>query len=97
NEVQHGTWDTLKVTTDGAILTMKTRWAVVFYRLRWLLVILLLTRVVFIVGALIDLSSFQGRYLDLLLSGTTPFGPPNVPGEVSMVLGILTMSMMMTA
>jgi hypothetical protein len=96
-EVQHGTWDTLKVTTEGAVLTMKTRWAAVFYRLRWVFVILLLARVVFIIGALIDLTSFQGRYLDLLLSGTKPFGPPNFPTELSMVVGILTMAMMMTA
>src|SRR5260221_13429919 len=26
-EMQRGTWDTLKVTTGGAILAMKTRWA----------------------------------------------------------------------
>ncbi len=96
-EVQHGTWDTLKVTTDGAILTMKTRWAAVFYRLRGLLALLLLARIVFIIGTLIDLSSFQGRYLDLLLSGTVPFGPPNVSPDLSVILGILTMSMMMAA
>ncbi len=95
SETQHGTWDTLKVTTDGAVLAMKTRWAAVFYRLRILLVVLLVTRILFIIGALVDLASFQGRYLDLLLSGTKPFGSPNVPSDVSVVLGILTMSMMM--
>src|SRR5258708_22552303 len=67
-EVQRGTWDTLKITTNGASLTMKTRWAAVFYRLRTFLLVLLLARVVFVVIALIDLTSFQGRYLDLLLS-----------------------------
>jgi hypothetical protein len=98
NEVQHGTWDTLKVTTNGAILTMKSRWATVFYRLRAILILLLLTRIVFIVGAMIDLAQFQGRYLDLLLSGTVPFGPPNIPDQnVSVFLGILTMAIMMTA
>jgi hypothetical protein len=97
SEVQHGTWDTLKVTTDGAQLTLKTRWAAVFYRLRWLLILLVAARVVFIIGALIDLTSFQGRYLDLLLSGTTPFGPPNVSNELSVVLGIVTTAIMMTA
>jgi hypothetical protein len=97
SESQRGTWDTLKITTDGAPLLMKTRWAAVFYRLWFFLTILMLARVFFIVVALIDLSSFQGRYLDLLLSGTTPFGPPHVSTDTSVILGIITVAMMMTA
>src|SRR5260221_1954875 len=96
-EVQRGTWDTLKITTNGASLAMKTRWAAVFYRLRTFLLVLLLARVAFVVIALIDLTSFQGRYLDLLLSGTTPFGLPDVSQETSVLAGILVTSMMLTA
>jgi hypothetical protein len=96
-EVQRGTWDTLKITTNGASLAMKTRWAAVFYKLRTFLLVLLLARVVFVVIALIDLTSFQGRYLDLLLSGTTPFGLPDVSKETSVLAGILVTSMMLTA
>src|SRR5258707_6583820 len=96
-EVEHGTWDTLKITTSGAGLAMRTRWAAVFYRLRWLLAILVLTRLLFVVVALYDLTSFQGRYLDLLLSGTTPFGLPEVPKEAMVLSGILVTAMMMTA
>jgi hypothetical protein len=97
SEVQHGTWDTLKVTSDGAILTMKARWAAVFYRLQVVMALILLGRLFFVVVALINLTSFQGRYLDLLLSGTVPFGPPNVSNETAAIIGILIMSMMITA
>jgi hypothetical protein len=47
--------------------------------------------------ALIDLGSFQGRYLDLLMSGTQPFGYPNVSSGTATVLGILLTSMAMVA
>lgn len=96
-ETQRGTWDTLKVTTNGARLLLKARWAAVFYRLWAVLTALLLIRVFFIVVALINLSKFQGRYLDLLLSGTTPLGQPNISTELQVVAGIVIMAMMMTA
>jgi hypothetical protein len=95
-ETQRGTWDTLKVTTNGARLLMKTRWASIFYRLWMVLAVILALRVFFIVVALINLSMFQGRYLELLLSGTTPFGPPNIDSNVSNVVGVIIMAMMMT-
>lgn len=97
SEERHGTWDTLKITTEGALLTMKARWATAFYRLWLLLAVLVITRVVFIVIALIDLSSFQGRYLDLLLSGTIPFGPPSVANDASVVMGVVVVAVSMTA
>jgi hypothetical protein len=96
-EVEHGTWDTLKNTTSGAGLAMRTRWAAVFYRLRWFLFILVGLRLLFVLIALYDLTSFQGRYLDLLLSGTTPFGLQEVPKEAMVLSGILVTAMMMTA
>jgi hypothetical protein len=95
-EMRHGTWDTLKITTDGALLTMKARWATAFYRLWALLAVVVVLRVVFIGVALFDLSTFQGRYLDLLLSGTVPFGPPNIAEDTSIVIGILIVAVMMT-
>src|SRR5260221_2313113 len=51
-EMERGTWDTLKITTDGAKLTIKTRWAVVFYRLRLALLLILLSRLYLIVAML---------------------------------------------
>jgi hypothetical protein len=97
SEVQHGTWDTLKVTTNGAALTFKSRWAAVFYRVRFYLFILVIARLIFIGIVLSNLTAFQGRYLDLLLSGTTPLGLPGTSETVTLVAGILIMAMMMTA
>jgi hypothetical protein len=97
SETRRGTWDTLKVTSEGATLMMKTRWAAVFYQLRALLIALLAVRLVFIAGALVELTAFQGHYLDLLISGTRPFGYSNVSSELSTVLGILFVSMAMVA
>src|SRR5260221_8521544 len=97
NEVQQGTWDTLKVTTDGATMSLKSRWAAVFYRLRVLLFLLLAARIFFILVALHDLTAFQGNYLNILLSGTTPLGLPQVSTEASVLAGILITAMMMTA
>jgi hypothetical protein len=95
-ETQRGTWDTLKITTDGALLSLRARWAIAFYRLWPLLALLLIFRLLFVVGALVNLASFQGRYLDLMLSGTVPFGPPNVDETTSVVTGILIVAAMMT-
>lgn len=96
-ESQRGTWDTLKITTGGAGLLMKTRWAAIFYRLWFMLAVVVGARVFFIVVALGNLADFQGRHLDLLLSGTIPFGPPHVAEEVSVVIGIAVTAMMFTA
>ncbi|MEP7288241.1 MAG: hypothetical protein ABI947_21020 [Chloroflexota bacterium] len=97
SEIQHGTWDTLKVTTNGAMLTMQTRWAAVFYRLRHLLILIVALRVVFIVIALINLMSYQGNYLRLLLSAPMPFGIANMSKESTILAGIFATSIMMTA
>ncbi len=97
SEVQHGTWDTLKVTTSGTALTFRSRWAAVFYRVRFYLFLLVAARILFIAIVLFNLTAFQGRYLDLLLSGTTPFGLPDTSPNVAVLAGILIMAMMMTA
>jgi hypothetical protein len=87
----------LKVTTSGAALTFRSRWAAVFYRVRFYLFLLITARIIFIIITLINLTAFQGRYLDLLLSGTTPLGSPDTPQPVALSAGILIMAMMMTA
>src|ERR1700690_1801725 len=63
-EARRGTWETLKITTEGAGLTLRTRCAAVFYQLRYLLALLVLARVVFVVASLINFISFNGNYLD---------------------------------
>ena len=97
SEIERGTWDTLKITTDGAKLTIKTRWAAVFYRLRWALLLIVVSRLYLVVALLINLAQFQGRYIDLLLSGTTPFGPPNISQDASVWVGVLVMALELTA
>ncbi len=97
-EIRHGTWDTLKITTDGAMLTMRARWAIAFYRVWLLLLVLVIARVFFIIVALVNLSTFQGRYLDLLLSGTIPLGQPGfASADVMAFMGTLILALMMTA
>lgn len=76
------TWDNLRATEKGAELAMQTRWAAVFYRLRGVMAIVLLFRVAFVIGILVDLTAFQGHYLDLLTNGIIP----SVPLAVSAVL-----------
>ena len=82
-------WDSLRTTAHGVELALRARWTAVFYRLRWLLFAIIAIRALLIVGILYDLTSFQGRYLDLLLNGITP--------ELSLAVGVLLLSLLMTA
>ncbi|MBZ0302623.1 MAG: hypothetical protein K8J31_22960, partial [Anaerolineae bacterium] len=72
-----------------AELTMRTRWSAVFYRVRGLLGVILFIRALLIVGILIDLTAFQGRYLDLLINGIVP--------DVPLPVAALLLAFMMTA
>lgn len=81
-EQQRGTWEAVKITSHGAELALRARWAAVFYQMRWLLVLLLVPRVIFLGQMLWDLTAFQGRHLDLYISGITP----EVPVEAAIVL-----------
>lgn len=83
------TWDNLRATEGGVSLAFRTRWATVFYRLRPLLAVVLIIRVLLIVGILIDLTAFQGRYIDLLINGIVP--------DISPVVGALLLAFLMTA
>jgi hypothetical protein len=88
-EVRRQNWDNLRATPDGADLSMRARWAAVFYRLRGLLGVVLVLRVLLLAGLLWDLTAFQGRYLDLLISGITP--------EIGLVAAVPLLALMMTA
>ncbi|MCL4247329.1 MAG: hypothetical protein KJ065_04165 [Anaerolineae bacterium] len=95
-------WDTLRVTEDGAGLTLRTRWAAVFYRVRPLLAIIVGLRLLLILGILWDLTAFQGQYLDLLISGIVPqmsipvpIGQPSL--DLGVVAGIMLLAFMLTA
>ncbi len=88
-QVRFGKWDNLRATEHGAELTMRTRWASVFYRLRGLIGVVTVLRLILVGGILYDLTSFQGRHLDLFIVGITP--------EVPLVVAVLLLSFLMTA
>jgi hypothetical protein len=69
-------WDNLRATEEGTSLALRARWISVYYRLRPFWIILLVLRFVLILGILYDLTSFQGRYIDLLTNPITPEIPP---------------------
>lgn len=87
-EKQKQTWDSLKLTTTGASLTLRARWLSVYFRLWWLLVPITLGRLVYVGYLLNDLTEFQGRALDLYISGITP--------EISLDVAILLITAQMT-
>jgi hypothetical protein len=92
-------WDNLRATEGGAALTLRTRWASIFYRLRGLLTLVTLARLLLILGILWDLTAFQGQYLDLLISGIIPqmtiLVTPDL--DLGVAAGILLLSFMLTA
>lgn len=88
-EKRRQTWDNLRATEAGAELTLRTRWAAVFYRMRPALAIILGLRVILIVGILVDLTAFQGRYLDLLINGISP--------DMSLPVAAVLLAFFMTA
>ncbi len=90
DEMRRQNWDNLRATELGAEISMRARWAaVVFYRLRGLLGVVLVARVILIGLMLWELTAFQGRYLDLLINGITP--------DVPLVAAVLLVSFLMTA
>ncbi|MCB9453359.1 MAG: hypothetical protein H6672_18155 [Anaerolineaceae bacterium] len=91
SEQQHRqAWDDLRGTANGVRMSMRARWAVVlFYRLRWPLLVIYAARVLMILGLLYDLTAFQGHYLDLLLNGVMP--------TVTPVVAVLLLVLLMAA
>lgn len=74
-EMRRQNWDNVRATVIGAELTLRARWAMVFYRLRPLLGLIFALRIILLGALLWDLASFQGRYLELLINGITPQSP----------------------
>ncbi len=89
DEMRRQNWDNLRATEQGAEIAMRARWVSVFYRLRGLIGIVLAVRVLLIGLMLWELTSFQGRYLDLLINGITP--------DVPLIAAVLLVSLLMTA
>lgn len=88
-EKRRQTWDNLRATQNGADLAIRTRWAAVFYRLRLPLALVILIRIILIVGILVDLTAFQGRYLDLIINGVVP--------DTALAVAAVLLALLMTA
>lgn len=83
------TWDSMRATEKGAEITLRTRWAAMFYQMRGLIGGVLFIRLILIVGILYDLTAFRGGYLDMLTANITP--------EIPVSVGVLLLSALMTA
>ncbi len=88
-ELRRQNWDNLRATANGADIALRTRWLAVFYRLRGLIGVLVVSRLILIGLILYELTAFQGRYLDLLVFGITP--------EIALPVAVLLLAFMMTA
>ena len=89
DKMRRQNWDSLRATEHGTEISMRARWISVFYRLRGAFGVILAVRALLIGLMLYDLTSFSGRYLDLLINGITP--------EVPLVAAVLLLSFTMTA
>jgi hypothetical protein len=102
SEKSRETWDMLKITTEGTNLLFRVRWwAAFFHRLRFGLLILIGARIVFVIGFLYTFSANNGRYLDLMIGGTTPLGrmadsDGRTLSFTAIALGVLLIAMQLT-
>jgi hypothetical protein len=88
-ERQKGTWDSLQITERGAQISLRARWALVFYRLRWLLLLVFVARLGFVALLMQDMTDFEGRAVDVRIIGIEP--------EVSLEMAIILLAALMTA
>jgi hypothetical protein len=86
---QRGTWDTFKVTSHGAELMVRARWAALFFQTRWILALLIGARLLFIGLMLVDLTKNEGDYLELYTFGITP--------DISLEAAVLLLAAFMAA
>lgn len=71
-ELDRGTWDHVLLTSHGAALVFRARWAAVFYQLRWLLLALVIPRVVAAALLVRDTARYEGQVIDQHIMGITP-------------------------
>ena len=75
-------WEALKITSHGAEFVVRARWAATLYRLRGLIVLVMIPRVLFAGLMLVDVARDGGYHLDLYLFGITPA----VPLEIAVII-----------
>ncbi len=87
-EQQRGTWEAFKVTSHGAEMVIRARWAAVFFQLRWVLILLVLPRLFFAARMLAGVADYQGYHIDLYITGITPEVP--LEGAVILLAALMT-------
>jgi hypothetical protein len=89
-EQRRQTWDSVRTTSSGAALTLRTRWsAAIFYKMRGFIGILIIIRLNLIGAMLYDLTAFRGEYLNYLIGSILP--------EIPLAVGVLLLALTMTA
>jgi len=89
DERNRQTWDNLRVTEQGAMLALHTRWVAVFYRLRGLIYTIIAARIAVILALLWELTSMRGGFLNILSGNSVP--------SVPLSLGVILLAATMTA
>lgn len=92
SERERGTWEELKITWGGAEKLVRARWAAVFYQVRLILIVVVVARLIFAGLVLVDLTRYQGYYLDFYVDGVTP--AVNINLAVGLVGALLASSLL---
>ena len=66
------TWDSLRATEAGAALSLRVSWLGALFRLRAPLAVILLVRLVYCLGMLLELPAFGGQYASMLAMQAQP-------------------------
>jgi hypothetical protein len=82
-------WETLKITSHGAEVVVRARWAAALYRLRGALLLLIAARVLFAGLMIADVTRDGGYHVDQYVYGITP--------AVSLEIAVTTLAALMTA
>ncbi|MCS6835871.1 MAG: hypothetical protein NZ750_07625 [Anaerolineae bacterium] len=72
------TWDALRASERGVLLTLRAYWLAGFGRLRFELSVALLGRLALLMGLLVELASLRGGYLNILAGGLIPPAPQSL-------------------
>jgi len=88
-ERSKNTWDNLRATASGAEFTLRARWIAILYRLRVMIIAILLVRIVLVLGILYDVTAYSGLYVEMLTTNLSPTIP-------DWRIGLLVVAIIMT-
>ncbi len=89
HEYQPTTWEVFKVTSHGIGFVVRARWATIFYQLRWLLLVIMVSRLGLLGLMLVDLTGCYNCFGALSMTGIAP--------DVSPVFAVVLVAAFMTA